>query len=253
MDLNEVRKAPVVDDTPTLETSPNQFNMFNTDLNANVNNTISQPTPTITQPTVVPDYNVTTPDTSNGFEPVFEQPKQNEFKSNYLGDIPNYPTATENDINRFNPIPESPKPEGTIFNANTDLNNNNSNGLEVFDDPTAPKPSFVKQPEPKPSLGLHPVENNHSTYTGSSSNKFFTPIIEDQPTNTFIPSEEKDIDPMANIDKAQEEQSEMELVDAIQKVRETIEFLGEKGFYIEVEEIDFEQSYQITIQIHKDN
>ena len=44
-----------------------------------------------------------------------------------------------------------------------------------------------------------------------------------------------------------------DLKDAIEKIRETIQFVGEKGFYIEVEEIDFDKSYQITIQIHKDN
>ncbi len=245
MDLNDVRKAPVVNE-PTLETSPNKFNMFNTDLTANESNTFT--------PTTVPDYNVTTPDNSNGFIPTFEQPQpQNEFKSNYLGEIPSYPTNMENDINRFNPIPESPKPDNSFFNQSTDLNTNNSNGLEVFDDPTAPKPSFVPTPEPEKKPMLNTFNNEQSTYTGSSSNKFFTPIIEDQPQTNFVQQEEKEIDPMVNIDRVEEASTEMDLKDAIEKIRETIQFIGDKGFYIEVEEIDFDKSYQITIQIHKDN
>ena len=71
---------------------------------------------------------------------------------------------------------------------------------------------------------------------------------------------EEDIDPMAALDRLtpeyQEkvvEQSKIDLKDAIASVRKCIEDLGERGMYINVEEIDFDSVYQITIQIHKDN
>ena len=50
-----------------------------------------------------------------------------------------------------------------------------------------------------------------------------------------------------------QETSEKNLKDAITQIRTCIQNLGNKGFYINVEEIDFDTNYQITIQINKDN
>ena len=65
---------------------------------------------------------------------------------------------------------------------------------------------------------------------------------------------------MANVDKisspyndAKINASEKNLKDAISQIRSCIQNLGNKGFYINVEEIDFDTNYQITIQINKDN
>ena len=49
------------------------------------------------------------------------------------------------------------------------------------------------------------------------------------------------------------ETKEMELKDAISTIRSCIEDLGNKGFFIEVEEIDFDTNYQITMRIDKGN
>ena len=256
MDLNEARKMPS-NEQPTLETSQDGFNMFNTDLTQNQNNTIN------TQPTV-PEFNVTTPD-NNGFVSV-EPMNNNEFKSNYLGDVSTTSQGMNNSYNGFTPIPPAPKktpPEimpqqpmrpqtnNTFFNTSMDMNTNpNAGGLEVFDDPSAPQ-RFV-EPEPEPVQ--KPVVPETPAYTGSSSNKFFTPVIEEQASYDYMPAKEPDVDPMQNIDKVNSNNPDkMELKDAIEKIRETIQFLGDKGFYIEVEEIDFDKSYQITAQIHKDN
>jgi hypothetical protein len=40
---------------------------------------------------------------------------------------------------------------------------------------------------------------------------------------------------------------------AIDATRSAIDKLGKEGFYIDVEEIDFPEAYQITMRIHKDN
>ena len=53
--------------------------------------------------------------------------------------------------------------------------------------------------------------------------------------------------------QAAQETSEKNLKDAITQIRTCIQNLGNKGFYINVEEIDFDTNYQITIQINKDN
>ena len=136
-------------------------------------------------------------------------------------------------------------------------------GLEVFD--FEPKKEEVVKEEPK-----EVVEEYNPTFTNeeyssmndiniNAHNKFFTPI---QDNIQEIKTEEKDliIDPMANVDKLSEsnrelhnEKMDMGLKDAIVSVRNCIEELGNKGFYIGVEEIDFTNSYQITININKDN
>ena len=43
------------------------------------------------------------------------------------------------------------------------------------------------------------------------------------------------------------------LKDAITSIRNCLQNLGNQGFFINVEEIDFDSNYQITIQINKDN
>ena len=65
---------------------------------------------------------------------------------------------------------------------------------------------------------------------------------------------------MSQVDKlstpyndAQKEAADKNLKDAIGQIRTCIQNLGNKGFYINVEEIDFDSNYQITIQINKDN
>ena len=247
MDLREARQMP----QSTLETSQDNFNMFNTNLTANENNTIKTAT-------TVPDFNVTTPD-NNGFVAASDV-TNNNFKSDYLGTIPTYPSNMENNPNRFNPLPDAPKPDNSFFNANNDFNTNpNAGGLEVFDDPSSPSQFIEVKEEPKKETAINTFNNNESTYTGSSSNKFFTPIVEDRP-NTFIAPTEQDVNPMDRInnlrpDVVEEKQKkkEMGLIDAIEQIRSTIQDLGENGFFIEVEEIDFPNNYQITVQIHKDN
>ena len=48
-----------------------------------------------------------------------------------------------------------------------------------------------------------------------------------------------------------QQEEDLSLKTAISAIRNCIEDLGNKGFYINVEEIDFDSNYQITIQIKK--
>ena len=138
--------------------------------------------------------------------------------------------------------------------------------LEVFDAPTYEN-SFVEQeteeePQDEGNSGAaQEFEDINAEYNNelSSSNTFFTPIVERKEIE-LINREEEDIDPMANVDKisspyndAKINASEKNLKDAISQIRSCIQNLGNKGFYINVEEIDFDTNYQITIQINKDN
>ena len=111
--------------------------------------------------------------------------------------------------------------------------------------------------EEKTNTDIIPIENFNDVEI-NSHNKFFTPI---QETSTIPVIENKlnnDVDPMAAVDDLinttnSQKVSGMQLKDAIATVRSCIEGLGVNGFYIDVEEIDFDSNYQITMRIYKDN
>jgi len=175
-------------------------------------------------------------------------------------------SPVNNDNNKYFDFSSTEKQAPNVTNPfNTlDLNNTSSTpgNLEIFD-----QPDFVSNPssdQSESSQSSHNASsiNPNQTPPGPtlfSSNKFFTPIPE-QSNNTFTVPEkvEQEVDPMAAVDKIspvaelqKEYQEKMELKDAIATIRKCIEGLGDKGFYIEVEEIDFNTKYQITIQIDK--
>lgn len=77
--------------------------------------------------------------------------------------------------------------------------------------------------------------------------------------NEEIQAKEKDIiDPMdsvimldPNYEEMQEEKEGTDLKSAINTIRETVEILNKKGFYIETDEADLEEIYHFTIKIYK--
>lgn len=97
-----------------------------------------------------------------------------------------------------------------------------------------------------------------SDFTPNSNNKFFT-LNSNENTFKFTEKKETYIDPMdavnkiASSDKTREDEEGTDLKSAIMSIRKCIENLGEKGFFIDVEEIDFSANYEIKIDIHKDN
>lgn len=145
---------------------------------------------------------------------------------------------------------------------------NSNNELEIIDNNTETNFEELK-PEVKPDITINNVSETpivepefknkiNSGIELSSNNKFFTPISEPENISVTDSPVNKEFDPMdkvANIDpltqEKQEEKEETDLKSAIITIRNTIKDLGNKGHYINVEEIDLPNSYQITININK--
>ena len=199
---------------------------------------------TFTPATSVPEFNIATPNSASTFvnEDEFEMtpPQQNTFFT-YTGPSEEEPSYTA--------------PQEAIDKK-----------LEVFDAPTYEN-SFVEEQTEEPSdednnTGGVTFENPKDDYLNgdlSANNTFFTPINEPKEIE-LINNKEEDVNPMDAVAKLspeyRQEVAEAEgrsLKNAITEIRNCIQNLGNKGHYINVEEIDFDSSYQITIQINKDN
>ena len=158
------------------------------------------------------------------------------------------PAPTARDF--FNPTNNMTTKQGTmeIFDAepnNTEFINN------TFEVPT------MEEKEVNPPQPMEPM-NNFNDIEINSHNKFFTPIQDNTNIPTIETKLDNDVDPMAAVDNLvnttqSQKVSGMELKDAIATIRSCIEGLGANGFYIDVEEIDFDSNYQITMRIYKDN
>jgi hypothetical protein len=143
-----------------------------------------------------------------------------------------------------------------------------SGDMEVFDAETS-KSEFIndfdiskekedEEPTPAQPMDFNNDYNNFDDIEINSHNKFFTPIQDNNSMPVIETKLNNDVDPMAAVDNLvntsqAQKVSGMQLKDAIATVRSCIEGLGSNGFYIDVEEIDFDSSYQITMRIHKDN
>ncbi len=210
---------------------------------------------TFTTATTIPEFNIATPNSSSTIYPTenfdtFDTPNDNKFFS--VDPLPaNEPMASAKDF----------------FNPTSNMTTNNGS-LEVFDAEPS-KSEFINdfgisapivENKPTPAQPMEPMNNfnNINDIEINSHNKFFTPIQD----NTNIPLLEtklnNDVDPMMAVDdlintSTSKKVSGMELKDAIATIRSCIEGLGASGFYIDVEEIDFDSNYQITMRIHKDD
>lgn len=246
-DKSESEDVPLVESTPSLD----EIKANSVDIKeANKGNlhSIEEPPEEVDsnfqKATTIPDFNVTTPDTTDN----------NTSSSSSNGLFFNIPSSAEEN-----------KPQMTELD--------NQNKMEVFDDPTIERNQFIDESIPTPPSEFkveeqkeekfEPVtpfehKEEYPSYNFNSSNKFFTPIKEQQEVTIESP-QDKEFDPMSTIDKITNPNSDsnsngkMELKDAIAKIRECIESLGDNGFYIEVEEIDFENKYQIVMNIDKGN
>ena len=122
-----------------------------------------------------------------------------------------------------------------------------------------------------PSFNVNPT-NTAATNTNEPENKFFNfdvpaeinsmpveePVSTPKPEETEEPELETLFDPMDQVElldpdyeKKQQESAGLDLKTAITYTREEIEKLQEKGFKIEVEEVDLDNKYQIIININK--
>ena len=245
-ELNKLPKKELVSDTPaqfeTLDVpAKEETSLFNQPIVNDGN--------AFTTATTIPEFNIATPNSSSTFVPA-ENLVDNNDASKFFS-FENMPETQ--------PVPNFTAPAGMTTN---------SNGLEIFDAPDADN-SFVTTPKPeeKPDFmaptstpSNQPVNNVLNTdFELNPNNRFFTPASEHAQEVTLEMQRDKEVDPMMAVEKLQpgyketpSGQPRMELKDAIANIRTCIEDLGTKGFFIDVEEIDFDSNYQITMRIYKD-
>lgn len=192
--------------------------------------------------TTVPEFNIATPNSASTLV------GEDEFVKN---------NVNNNTFFNFEPV-ESEEPEFTSQEESQPTE------LEIFDAPTYDN-SFVEQEEPKDDTtddtsGGATFENVDTPNPQlSSNNTFFTPINEKKDIE-LLETKEEIVNPMDAVEKLSSEYKEENvkveegnLKDAITSIRNCLQNLGNQGFFINVEEIDFDSNYQITIQINKDN
>ncbi len=251
IDINELNKER----NKPLQEESNAFEILDS-------SPMTEPSPLFNQPivnegsafttaTTIPEFNIATPNSSSTFVPAENLVENNDASKFFSFD--------SNTISEPTPM----------FTAPANMTSN-SNGLEIFDSPddnnsfvTAPKveekPDFMN-PTPASMPTFEPVSNTLNTsFEMNPNNKFFTPASENAQEITLEMQKDKEVDPMMAVDKLQPGYKEvpagqvkMELKDAIANIRTCIEDLGTKGFFIDVEEIDFDSNYQITMRIYKD-
>lgn len=251
--INKQSNKPLVDTTtmesletlePTSVTEPKEpSSLFNQPIVNDGN--------AFTTATTIPEFNIATPNTSSTFVPA-ENIVNNSNDASKFFSFDNSEELTTS---------QATAPASMVTNAN---------GLEIFDAPgennsfvTSPKveekPDFMNS-NPSPAQTFQPVNNTLNTeFELNPNNKFFTPASERAQEVTLEMQKDKIVDPMMAVEKLQPGYKEtangtprMELKDAIANIRSCIEDLGTKGFFIDVEEIDFDSNYQITMRIYKD-
>ncbi len=210
-----------------------------------------------TTATTIPEFNIATPNSSstlysNDSFDTFDTQNDNKFFS--IDPLPsNEPMVSAKDF--FNPTSNM-----TTTKDNMEVFDAEPNKTEFVNDLSISAPIVDNKPTP-----AQPMDNmNNHDYNDiddidiNSNNKFFTPIQDNSNIPMLQTKLDNDVDPMAAVDNLvntpqSQKVSGMDLKDAIATVRSCIEGLGASGFYIDVEEIDFDSNYQITMRIHKDN
>ena len=201
--------------------------------------------------TKIPESNIVTPESTSTFMPQDDFNQNNNSKFFSFGG------------------PSEPESEKELVSASSENPFDNNDDFEVYNEPSLPgmetKNSSESNPfnDPEPHRP-EPVEEKNDLNTAfdvNPNNKFFKPVY-DEKTMADVKMEsenERIVDPMANIDRIspefqakQHETHVTNLKDAIAEIRKTVERLGDSGMFINVEEIDFDTNYQITIQIKKD-
>lgn len=232
------------------EPAPTPFATFDPNSNTNL------PTNSFTTATTVPEFNIATPNSASTLMPSESLLESPEPSNKFFG---------------FNDHLDTLDNAGLMTPPSTSTTNptNNSN-FEVFDDPSMNTSVDTREfleplepitPTPAAPMSLQEMSQNNlnTSFEMNPNNRFFTPISEPTPEIDLISKKEPEIDPMdavANLTNSNPvimSGEKMELKDAIATIRSSIESLGDKGFFIDVEEIDFDSNYQITMRIHKDN
>lgn len=203
-----------------------------------------------TTATTIPEFNIATPNSSSTF-----------VQTNNINNV---------DDNKFFTFePQEPAPAPVFTPLSTSTAPSSLGEFEIFD--AQGEDSFISatsiseptvQPNPMESVStFQPVNNGPEMNLDlSANNKYFTPPTEVSQQVTIQSQLEREVDPMQAVSNLVDNQSpafimesEKNLKEAISTIRTCIEGLGNKGYFIDVEEIDFDSNYQITMRIHKDN
>ena len=192
-------------------------------------------------------------------------PNNNEITP--IIDAPMSTTKEDNevDINSDNKFFQYiPEEESTIvpLEQPPQDNPNNNNTLEIIDDFSTTSNEeentnpFEIEEEKKEEKEI-PINTEFSI---NANNKFFKPIkekseniIEENPVNKIDNPMDRVTTLEPDYAEKVREQQGTSLKDSIQVVRKSLEELSNRGVYAEVEEIDFEGYYEITIRIPKDD
>lgn len=213
-----------------------------------------------TMATSIPESNIITPASTDTLIP------ENSIIENH------------SDSNKFFNFSDSFEDQNQIQREIPIKENNSSNGFEVFNAPDAPS-NFIditnKNNEVEENDNFNPFANDNVPSNSSvnqpsnnylntdfdlnPNNRFFTPVYDSSREVGLIENKQEEINPMDAVDNLKNEENrdtpqqeeDLSLKTAISAIRNCIEDLGDKGFYINVEEIDFDSNYQITIQIKK--
>ena len=252
--LEEIPKPPVMDNQPVLE-GVDDFQTFDEPENESAYkgrfNEFTNDDDGFVTATKIPESNIVTPESTSSFmgQDNFDHPNNNSKFFSFDG-------------------PSEPEPEKDLVSASNE--NPFNNDFEVYNEPTLPgmetrshsETNPFNDPEPhRPEPVMEEKHDLNTAFDVNPNNKFFKPVYDEKTMADVKMESENDriVDPMANIDKIspeyqaqQKEIHAMNLKDAISEVRKTVEKLGDSGLFINVEEIDFDTNYQITIQIKKD-
>lgn len=207
----------------------------------------SNPFTTVTS---IPESNIITPASTSTIIP------QNDFIGNkeenkFFTFNSDEPIDTTPNFIESNSI-EGNKNNFEIFNA--------GDSQTVFPELSEQNPFFNNEPKVEKKTFFDIDDSLNTDFDRNPNNKFFTPVYDNKDSEVeFTKPQEKIVNPMDAVNKLMPDYQEQEdeeggndLKIAIATIRSCIENLGEKGFYINVEEIDFENTYQITISIKKD-
>ena len=209
-----------------------------------------------TTATKVPEFNIATPNSASTIlnDDNISSESNKFFNFDELGveDISNIKPEeeileeiVEEPLEQPKFIPEAPK---STMQDGIEIFDTNDKKEEVIEE-------IVEQPTTNKFFDNSPLNTD---FDRNPSNKFFTPVTEPVPAMVNIKEQDTTVDPMEQVTKLtpeyrkeKEQLEEMGLKGAISKVRSCIQELGDNGFYVNVEEIDFKDTYQITININK--
>jgi len=231
--------------------------------------------------TTIPNFDVTTPSTSplDNQNVSMSTNNNNKFFNN-IPEIEPAPAPVFTALGSEEPPRQLDEPDFSTTGATTNdfevfdgVNNNMNSKAEIDPNPFMDASTFNNvQPQPapefnKPQTIVKPEFNSQINPTSqmeiNPNNRFFTPIAQqtsDDATIVRPTVTNTNVDPMAAVENLKPIEEETtttgepkDLKYAIDFTRDSIDKLGNQGFYIDVEEIDFPEAYQITMRIHKDN